>query len=77
MKKRIEIEEDKGNSGQERRLAGVFISPRQARRVRREMLSKMKEDSVEPRAKVEGSVECELCGGVVDGTCEQSLSSRY
>ena len=56
------------------RLAGVFISPRQARRVRREMLSKMKEDSVEPRAKVEGCVECELC--VVDGTCEQSLSSR-
>ena len=74
MKKRIEIEEDKGNGGQERRLAGVFISPRQARRVR-EMLSKMKEDGVEPRAKVEGCVECELCG-VVDGTCEQLLSSR-
>ena len=47
-----------------------------SKKVRREMLSKMKEDSVEPRAKVEGCVECELCDGVVDGTCEQSLSSR-
>ena len=57
MKKGTKIEEDKGDGEQE--IGWGVHQSETSKMVRREMLSKMKEDSVEPRAKVEGCVECE------------------